>query len=194
MCFPGASLTQLVKNPPAMQETSVWSLGWEDPLKNEQLPTPAFWPGEFHGLYSPWGRKESGTTEGLSLSGHLELWYAIHRFRGPLKVVSLVGKEEFHVCNNSFVNLKTKSIPFFHILLVGTQSQSYTKLQSRLRNGFYPVQNEKVRTFFEKAQKHAVKDTKIWSFYFSSVVSLFFIMFFQIWFPLTVVLRKEYKF
>ena len=21
------------------------------------LPTPIFWPGEFHGLYSPWGRK-----------------------------------------------------------------------------------------------------------------------------------------
>ena len=26
-----------------------------------------FWPGEFHGLYSPWGRKESDTTEQLSL-------------------------------------------------------------------------------------------------------------------------------
>ena len=24
---------------------------------------PVFWPGEFHGLYSPWGRKESDTTE-----------------------------------------------------------------------------------------------------------------------------------
>ena len=29
---------------------------------------PVFWPGEFHGLYSPWGRKESDTTERLSLS------------------------------------------------------------------------------------------------------------------------------
>ena len=26
-------VAQLVKNPPAMQETSVWSLGWEDPLE-----------------------------------------------------------------------------------------------------------------------------------------------------------------
>ena len=25
--------------------------------------TPVFWPGEFHGLYSPWGHKESDTTE-----------------------------------------------------------------------------------------------------------------------------------
>ena len=29
--------------------------------------TPVFWPGEFHGLYSPWGHKESDTTEQLSL-------------------------------------------------------------------------------------------------------------------------------
>ena len=29
---------------------------------------PIFWPGEFHGLYSPWGRKESDMTEQLSLS------------------------------------------------------------------------------------------------------------------------------
>ena len=27
-----------------------------------------FWPGKFHGLYSPWGRKESDMTERLSLS------------------------------------------------------------------------------------------------------------------------------
>ena len=26
-------------------------------------PTPVFWPGEFNGLYSPWGRRESDTTE-----------------------------------------------------------------------------------------------------------------------------------
>ena len=33
-----------------------------------RLPTPVFWPGEFHGLCSLWGRKESDTTERLSLS------------------------------------------------------------------------------------------------------------------------------
>ena len=33
----------------------------------ERLPTPVFWPVEFHGLYSPWGRKQSDTTERLSL-------------------------------------------------------------------------------------------------------------------------------
>ena len=46
----------LVKNPPAMRETWVRFVGWEDPLVKGKatLPTPVFWPEEFHGLYSPW--------------------------------------------------------------------------------------------------------------------------------------------
>ena len=36
------------------------------PWRRERLPTPVFWPGEFHGLHSPWGLKESDTTEQLS--------------------------------------------------------------------------------------------------------------------------------
>ena len=55
-------VTQLVKNPPAMWETWVWTLGWE------RLPTSVFWPGEFQGLYNPWGCKELDMTERLSLS------------------------------------------------------------------------------------------------------------------------------
>ena len=37
-------------------------------MRRERLPTPVFWPGEFHELYSPWGCKESDRTERLSLS------------------------------------------------------------------------------------------------------------------------------
>ena len=29
------------------------------PWRREGLSTPAFWPGKFHGLYSPWGHKEA---------------------------------------------------------------------------------------------------------------------------------------
>ena len=65
LSFPVA---QLVKNLPAMWETWVWFLGWEDPRRRERLPIPVFWPGEFHGLYSPWSHKESDTTEPLSLT------------------------------------------------------------------------------------------------------------------------------
>ena len=53
--FRWASLVaQLVKNPPAMQETWVQSLGWDHPLETGKvnLPIPVFWPGEFHGLYN----------------------------------------------------------------------------------------------------------------------------------------------
>ena len=56
-------VVQLVKNPPAMQEAWARSLGWEDPLEKGTATTPVFWPGEFHGLYNPWGNKELDVTE-----------------------------------------------------------------------------------------------------------------------------------
>ena len=57
-----------MKNPPAMWETWVQSLGWEDPLEKGKATHSVFWPGEFQGLYSPWDRKELDMTERLSLS------------------------------------------------------------------------------------------------------------------------------
>ena len=104
-------VAQLVKNLPAMQETLVWFLDWEDPWRRDSLPSPIFLgfpdgsdgrkstcnvgdlssipglgrsPGGGHGNplqysclenphgqrslagYSPWGCKESDTTEQLS--------------------------------------------------------------------------------------------------------------------------------
>ena len=64
-------VVQMVNNLPAMEETGVQSLGGEDPQRGEWQPTPVFLPEEFHGLrslagYSPWGHKESDTTEQLS--------------------------------------------------------------------------------------------------------------------------------
>ena len=61
-------VAQMVKNLPAMRETWVWSLGWEDLLKKRKATHYIFWPGEFHGLYGPWGHKELDTIERLSLS------------------------------------------------------------------------------------------------------------------------------
>ena len=62
----GASLVaQLVKNLPAMQETSVQSGVWvgKIPWRREWQPTPVLLPGGSHGQrslagYSPWSRKE----------------------------------------------------------------------------------------------------------------------------------------
>ena len=57
-------MAQLVKNPPAVWETGVRSLGWGSPLEKGTLLIPVFLPGEFHTQrslvsYSPWGPKES---------------------------------------------------------------------------------------------------------------------------------------
>ena len=35
----------------------------EIPWRREKLSTSVFWLGEFQGLYSPWGRKESDMTK-----------------------------------------------------------------------------------------------------------------------------------
>ena len=68
-------VTQRLKRLPAMWETRVRSLGWEDLLEKEMIPwrrkwqsTPVFLPGESHGGrslvgYSPRSCKESDTTE-----------------------------------------------------------------------------------------------------------------------------------
>ena len=61
-------VAQLVKNPPAMRETRFSSWVGKIPWERERLPTPIFWPGEFHGLNSPWSGKELDTTKQLSLS------------------------------------------------------------------------------------------------------------------------------
>ena len=69
MSATGVSLMfQTVKNRPAMWETQVRSLGWEDPWRRAQQPTPVFLPGELRGqrslvCYSPSGCRESDTTE-----------------------------------------------------------------------------------------------------------------------------------
>ena len=53
--YSGASLVaQLVKNPPAMWETWVLSLGWEDILEEGWQPIPVFLPGE-----APWTEEPS---------------------------------------------------------------------------------------------------------------------------------------
>ena len=62
-------MAQTVENLPAMQETWVRSLGWEDALE-EGMATPfstlAFPRTEEPGSYSPWGCKEPDVTERLS--------------------------------------------------------------------------------------------------------------------------------
>ena len=63
-------IAHLVKNLPAGDprlDSWVGKIRW----RREWLPTPVFWPGEFHGQrsltgYSPWGNKEWDMTKQLS--------------------------------------------------------------------------------------------------------------------------------
>ena len=61
-------VAKLVKNLPTMRVPKFDPRVGKIPWRRERLPTPVSWPGEFHGLYSPWGRKELDSTERLSLS------------------------------------------------------------------------------------------------------------------------------
>ena len=92
-------VAQLVKNLPAMWETWVWSLGWDNPFENGRLPTPVFSPREFHGLYSPWGHNELDTTEWLSVSFTFiswSLWFFIYKVTGLARKFSKIPSLKFH--------------------------------------------------------------------------------------------------
>ena len=67
----GSRVAQTVKNLPVIQETWVRSWVRKIPWRKEWHPTPVFLPGESNGQrslasYSPWGHKESDTTEQLT--------------------------------------------------------------------------------------------------------------------------------
>ena len=69
--FLGLLITQMVKNPPAVQETWVQSLARNIPWSKAWQPTPVFFHGESTRTekpegYSPWCHTESDTTEWLS--------------------------------------------------------------------------------------------------------------------------------
>ena len=60
-----------------MWDTWIRSLGWEDPLEKGKATHSVFWLGEFHGLYSLWGCKESDTIEWLSCSLNFSTVYTM---------------------------------------------------------------------------------------------------------------------
>ena len=71
-------VAQLVKNPPAMQETRVRSLGWEGPLEKRKatLSSPVFWPGGdhiVHGVAKSWTRLSDFHSLTHSLTDYLSL-------------------------------------------------------------------------------------------------------------------------
>ena len=76
-------VAQMVKNPSAMQETWVLSLGWEDPLeKGLATHSSILCLKNPHGQrslegHSSWGRKESDTAEWLSPAQRTHIWASL---------------------------------------------------------------------------------------------------------------------
>ena len=78
-------VAQTVKHLPAVWETWIQSLGWEDPLEEGMAThssilawTESSWTEELAG-YSPWGCKESDMTEQLSTQHtHILMYVCIY--------------------------------------------------------------------------------------------------------------------
>ena len=57
-----------------------------------RLLTPVFWPGEFHGLYSPWGQKESDTLRAIE--------------KGKIKIeLYLITRGKAKVCGKAAIGI-----------------------------------------------------------------------------------------
>ena len=105
-------VASLVKNLPAMKETWVRSLGWEDPPeKGKATHSSILAPGEFHGLHSPWGCKESDTTERLSL---------LCPFSWSCYLTTSSSASLFSSCPQSFP--ASRSFPMSQLFISGGQS------------------------------------------------------------------------
>ena len=69
-------VAQTVNNPPAMQETWLWSMGYKSPLEEEVSTHSSKFQGQRNLMgYSPWCRKELDMTEWLMLSLSLWKWH-----------------------------------------------------------------------------------------------------------------------
>ena len=79
-------VAQLVKNPPAMQETWVWSLGWKDPLEKEMathssMDRGAWWAAD-HGV-----AKNDWVTSTCTHSYNARTWSSVWHLWSEVKVL-----------------------------------------------------------------------------------------------------------
>ena len=80
ICLNLPLVAQRLKRLPAMQETRVQFLSWEDPLEKEMVTHSSTLAGRSHGErsvmgYGPWGHKELDTTERLHFSCRIQNQY-----------------------------------------------------------------------------------------------------------------------
>ena len=74
--FLGSTVAQLVKNLPAIGETWLQSLGWEDTLEKGKATHSVFWLENSMDCISPWGYKDLDKNLSVLLILHLVWWRA----------------------------------------------------------------------------------------------------------------------
>ena len=124
----------MVKNPPAVQETLIQSLGQKYPLKKGMTIHSSILPGEFHGLrslvgYSLWGHKESDILRNFhfhftfTLTMYTPVYYmslSTHKHLYTVKVYLCVS-ENVHMDNSLFF---TEIELIYNIVLVSSVQYS----------------------------------------------------------------------
>ena len=94
LSYRASLVAQQVKMQPAMWETRVWSLGWEDPLEKGKATHSSILTWRI----SPWCHKESDMTKQLSLSFHTQKQGSHHYpLVTPLYRMKIPCESEFHV-------------------------------------------------------------------------------------------------
>ena len=133
-------VAQTVENPPAIQDIWIQSLGREDPLRRDWLPTPVFLPGELHGQrrlggFSPWGCKESDTTERL-IHTHKQTWSTVpykDGFRQSLPTYAVRCVKGTHGRNICKLSLSTFFQWFYQDMFLDQQSLPFSTCRHHLR-------------------------------------------------------------
>ena len=106
----GDVVAQTVKCLSTMWETRVRALGWEDPWRRKWQSTQGL-PGKSHGQrslvgYSPWGCKESGTTEWLHFHFHFQS--TIHQWESLEQSSSGPRNKQLNWCNYHSIYAQNK--------------------------------------------------------------------------------------
>ena len=96
--MPYTTVAQLVKNLPAMRETWVWSLGWEDPLEKGKATHSS------HGLYNQWAAKS---------------WTWLSDFHSLMVVVDVLNYVSITYMNELLLKRKWLEIYFLSLAVFG---------------------------------------------------------------------------
>ena len=96
-------MAQLVKNLPAMRETWVQSLGWEDPLEKGKATHSSILAWRIPWTDSLWGSKaELDATEQLSLHLSLRTWTSLNPLYSHWQLHFITVTGPHHLCKSLY--------------------------------------------------------------------------------------------